>query len=412
MSTTTNDVASLNGIYKEVYSDKIQDLIPDGTKLLNMIKFAGAEKALGNLYHMPAVLGLEHGFTYGGSAGSAFTLRAGVSATHEDAQVKGSELVLRAYLSVGAVSRSKTKSAFVQASKHVVENMLKSFARRLEVQLMYGQADGGIGVIESVTGLVIKIEDHEWAAGIWSGAEKMPIEIRSSGGTLRGEAIISSVDLDSKEITIDAVPGGTVATDVIYYASAYGNEFAGIHKMLTNTGTLFNINAGTYSLWKGNLVEVGTNFTGGEAVLSFAKVEEAVAKGMEKGLFEEDMLVVCNPKSWNNLLTEQAAKRSYDQSYSSSKLEQGSKSIMFHSQAGKMEIVSSIFCKEGYAYVLCLKDFMRVGSSDITLDQPGFEGKFVKLLETVNAYEIRSYSDQALFCKSPGKSSLLTFIKS
>ena len=319
---------------------------------------------------------------------------------------------MRAYLSVGAVSRSKTKAAFVQASKHVVENMLKSFARRLEVQLMYGQAEGGIGVIESVTGLVIKVEDHEWAAGIWSGAEKMPIEIRSSGGTLRGEAIITSVNLEDKEITIDAVPGGTVATDVIYYASAYGNEFAGIHKILTNTGSLFNINAGSYSLWKGNLVEVGTNFTGGEAVLSFAKVEAAVAKAMEKGLFEEDLLVVCNPKSWSNLLTEQAAKRSYDSSYSAAKLDQGAKSIVFHSQAGKMEIISSIFCKEGYAYVLCLKDFMRVGSSDITLDQPGFEGKFVKLLETVNAYEIRSYSDQALFCKSPGKSTLLTFIKS
>jgi hypothetical protein len=57
MSTTTNDVSSLNGIYKAVYADQIQDLIPEGTKLLNMIKFSGAEKSLGDLYNMPAVLG-------------------------------------------------------------------------------------------------------------------------------------------------------------------------------------------------------------------------------------------------------------------------------------------------------------------------------------------------------------------
>jgi hypothetical protein len=33
------------------------------------------------------VLGLEHGFTYGGTGGTAFALRNGVSSSHEDAQI-------------------------------------------------------------------------------------------------------------------------------------------------------------------------------------------------------------------------------------------------------------------------------------------------------------------------------------
>lgn len=409
---TTNDFQTMNSIYKEAYADKVKDLIPEGVKLLNMISFQGAERQPGNLYHQPVTLGLEHGFTYGGSGGTAFALRNGVSSTHEDAQIRGHEMILRSYLSVGAVSRSKGKNAFIQASKLIVENMLKSFARRLEVQLLYGQAAGGIGVIETAAAGVIKVEDHEWAPGIWSGAEKMPVEVRSAAGALRGECSVVSVDIPAKEVTVDAIPFGTVATDVLFYAGAFDKEFAGIHKIITNTGLLFGIDASNYSLWSGNTVNVGTNFTGGEAVLSFAKVEEAIAAGMEKGLADEDVIVLCNPRSWNNLLTEQAAKRQYDSSYSSSKMENGAKALTFYGQNGKIEIHSSIYCKEGYAYVLPMSCYMRIGSSDVTLDQPGFEGKFLKLLENANAYEMRAYTDQALFCSQPGTSTLLTFIKS
>lgn len=413
MSQSSNDFASMQSIFKESYADKVKDLIPEGVKLLNMINFMSAERQPGNLYHQPCVLGLEHGFTYGGSGGTAFNLRNGISSTQQDAQIKGHEMVLRSYLSVGAVSRSKGKNAFIQASKLIVENMLKSFSRRLEVQLLYGQAAGGIGVVESLPSAnTIKIEDHEWAAGIWSGSENMPIEFRSSGGVLRGEASIVSNNLSTKEIVLDAAPAGVVPTDVIYYAGAYGKEFAGVHKIITNSASLFNIDASVYSLWKGNTVNVGTNFSGGEAVLSFAKIEEAIAAAMEKGLGDDDVIVLCNPRSWNNLLTEQTAKRSYDSSYSSQKMENGAKSIKFYGQNGMIEIHSSIYCKEGYSYVLAMDCFSRIGSSDVTMDQPGFEGKFLKLLENANAYEMRCYTDQALFCASPGLNTLLTFIKS
>ena len=412
MSQTTNDFETMNAIFKEVYADKVKDLIPEGVKLYNMIDFVGADKQPGDIYVQPVTLGLEHGFTYGGQAGTAFALRNGIASTHEQAQIRGHEMVLRSYLSVGAVSRSKGKGAFVQASKLIVQNMLKSFARRLEVQLLYGQADGGIGVVESTAGAVIKIEDHEWAAGIWSGSEKMDIEIRSAAGALRGEATILSNSLQNKEITVDVLPAGTVATDVIYYAGAFSKEFAGVHKIITNTATLFNIDSSQFSLWRGNTVEVGTDFAGNEAVLSFAKIEEAIAVAMEKGLMEEDVMVLCNPKSWTNLLTEQDAKRRYDNSYDKSKAEAGHKAITFYGQNGMIEIHSSIYCKEGYAYVLPLKEYYRIGSSDITFEQPGFAGKFLKLLENANAYEMRAYTDQALFCCAPGTSTLLTFIKS
>jgi hypothetical protein len=44
-----NTFQTLNGHFKEVYSDKINDLRPDGVKLLNSISFLEAEKNPGNL---------------------------------------------------------------------------------------------------------------------------------------------------------------------------------------------------------------------------------------------------------------------------------------------------------------------------------------------------------------------------
>lgn len=416
MAQAANTLETLNGHFKEVYADKIKDLVPEGVKVYRMIDFMTAGKQLGSFYHQPVLLSYEHGFTYGGDGGKAFALNQAIASKSEDAQIRGSEMVLRSYLSIGAVSRSmNSKASFVQESKFVVESMLKSFLKRMEVQLMYGQASGGLGVVESVSTADVVIEAHEWAPGIWGGAENMRVQIyNAAGSTLRGEFEVQSVNFDTRTLTLDqsAAAAGVTATDVVFYAGAKGKEFAGIHSILENdSSTLFNINAGTYSLWRSSKINVGTNFTGSEAVLSFDKVEEAVARCMEKGLEEGKVTLICSHLSWKNLLTEQAAKRQYDSSYSSAKFEQGAKSIEFMSQVGKIEIMSSIYCKAGYAYLISKDCFSRVGSSDIRFDQPGFEGKFVKLLENVNAYELRSYSDQALFCSAPGHNALLKFIK-
>lgn len=56
-STPNNTVGNLNGLFKESYADKLKELIPDGVKLLTMIKFMSKDKQPGNLYHQPVVLG-------------------------------------------------------------------------------------------------------------------------------------------------------------------------------------------------------------------------------------------------------------------------------------------------------------------------------------------------------------------
>tara|TARA_R100001086_G_C11833901_1_gene257350 strand:+ start:366 stop:1604 length:1239 start_codon:yes stop_codon:yes gene_type:complete len=406
-----NTVQSLNANFKEVYADKIKDLVPSAVKLVNMIPFNKADKQLGLQYNQPVILGLENGFTYGGSDGEAFTLNASVRTPLKNAVVKGHELVLRSMLSVGAASRAvSNKNAFEQTTKLLIGNMLKSMNHRLEIQLMYGQA--GLGIIESNSGAVLKIEDHEWAPATWNGSEGARVEVYSAAGALRGAATIKKISQLAKTVELDVLPAGTVATDVLYWFGAKDKEFIGLHAIGLKAGTLFGIDNTEFDLFRGNTVDVGTNFAGGEAVLSFAKIEESVAVAMEKGLGEEEVTVIVNPKSWNSLLTEQAAKRQYDESYRSSEIEQGMRAIRFYGMNGTIKIMASTFCKEGYAYAFCEKEFMRVGSSEITFDPPGYEGEFFKLMENANGYEIRCYTDQALFCARPACITVLRYIKS
>jgi len=409
-STPDNVVGNLNGFFKEQYADKLKDLIPEGLKVINAIPFAAKEKQGGNLFHQPVILGMEHGVTFASSDEDAFNLLPAIAGQIKDAQVRGNPMVMRSILGYAAASRAMKGGAqsFMEATKYLVSNMLRSMSKKLEIQMLYGQK-GYAGVESAVlvgTPTLITIADAEWAPGIWAGAEGMPIDIYDSTlATLRGSFVVASVDMDAKTITVttSAFAAGVTTADVIFHKGAKDHEFAGIHKILeTTSGTMFNINVGSYNLFKGNSYPVG-------GALSFAKMTKAAARPVEKGL-DSKLTVFVNPRGWADLLNDQAALRKYDSSYSPVKVENGSKSIVFHSQNGDLEIVPSIYVKEGYAYGLALDEWSRVGSSDITFKRPGQGEDFFRDLENSAGYEMRLYTDQAVFCCAPGKNVLLTGI--
>src|SRR5689334_15497366 len=132
-----NTVSTLNGLFKEVYADKIENLIPEGTKFMQKVPFSARKKELGSLYHQPVILGLEHGITYAGPTDDAFSLDDAISGVIRDATVQGSQMMLRSRLGIAAASRAAggEPKAFENATKFLVRNMLRSMARRVEVGL-------------------------------------------------------------------------------------------------------------------------------------------------------------------------------------------------------------------------------------------------------------------------------------
>lgn len=402
-------LGNLNGLFKQVYADRLKDLIPDGVKLLNMIKFSAKDKT-GDKYNQPVILGMEHGVTFAASEEDAFELNDAVAGKIKNAEVRGNALVLRSVIGYKAISASiGSESAFQEATKYLVANMLRSVTKKLEIEMLYGTK--GYGKVKTqvlVGGTQIAIKDSEWAPGIWAGAEGMPITIVRAGTPVAGSGTalkVASVNFETKTITLTAALAVQIEEDDdIFHFGALGKEFKGIHAILEqSSGDLFNISQTDFTLFKGNVYDCD----GDE--LSFDHLNNAIARAVEKGL---DSKVVCmvNPRTWADLLTEQAALRKYDSSYSNGKLEQGSKSLLFHSQNGEIEIVPSIYVKEGNAYIIEPSSFMRVGSQDVSFKRPGFGDDFFRELDSAAGFELRCYTDQALFTSMPSHNVLITGI--
>jgi hypothetical protein len=334
-------------------------------------------------------------------------LNAAVAGATKDATVKGNQLVLRSVLAYSAASRSLTsQAAFEDATKFLVQNMMRSVAKKLEIELFYGQQE--YAIVESSDSTSITIQESEWAPGIWAGSEGLTVQIyHPSLAPERGSGfLITAVDMENRKITFSSDPSAALVAngDRVFHKGAQGNEFAGIHKIITNSGSLFGIDASAYSLWKGNEYPISP-----AGALSFDSLQDGLSRAVEKGL-DSAVKVYVNPRSWADLLNEQAALRQYDSSYKANLGENGSESITFYSQTGKMEIIPSIYVKEGYAYLIATEECLRVGSTDITFRRPGQGDEFFRDQENNAGYELRAYTDQALFCMAPGKMVLISGI--
>jgi hypothetical protein len=409
------DVAQLNGNYKQVYGDSIQNLIPDVAKLVKQISFVGADKREGDKYHQPVSLTHENGFTYNGTGYNAFALNDHIAMTMKDAEVQGTELLLRSAISYGAAAKAATSiGAFKKVMSIVLENMMESATKRLEVGILYGQT--GIGIADSsvnvdATNTTLTLLTASWASGIWAGSEGAQLQFY----LLPSESLISSgadsiftvskVSTSARTITVTGTITGITALDSavsstgqasIYYRGAFGNEFAGMSKILQNTGTLFNINATSYNLWRGN------TYSASGAVMNIGKVLSANALAVDRGL-EEKTYMYCNPKTWANLNNDLAALRKFDGSYKKSKGDDGFESISYYAQNGEIEIVSHSCVKEGEAFMFPIKEVMRLGAQDVSFKTPGRGDEIFTQLANNAGYELRLYTEQAIFFQTPAK---------
>ena len=355
--------------------------------------------------------------TYADEDDGAFELNESIAGTMKPAKVRGYQMVLRSAISYSAASRAMSSAqAFQDATKLLVANMLDSVRNKLEVQLMLGQV--GIGRLDAdVTAganKTLPLQASHWAPGVWAGAEKMKVDIYdesvSSTIPLQVGAEIKNVDFETKSVVVTTLAANlTAANDIrIFPAGARGKEMAGLHAILSNQGSLFGIDAAQYNLWKGNKFDAKVG--GVEQVLTFSILQQAIAKAVEKGL-DKDVTVLVNPGHWDDLLVDEASLRSYDSSYKPDMAERGSKAIKFHSQNGMVEIVPSTLVMEGFAYVICPEDFQRIGSTDVTFRRPGQGDNFFRELESNAGFELRAYSDQALFCVKPARQILIEGLK-
>lgn len=401
-------VSTLNGLFKEVYGDEIKDLIPNSMRVQQMVPFVPKQKQIGNKYHQPVILAYPSGFTHalGDGTAGAFSLNAASASTLKDAQIQGSQILLREYLDYESAARSAaSRNAFVDGTALLFEMMQKAHRKRLEIQLLHGGID--IGVVSSTnSSTTVVMTQATWSDAMWAGSEGTVIDAYDTTGVTQrtGSMTIQSVNLSTRTLTVDATSTSLAATDRIFFKGANGNEMNGIHSILANTGSLFNISATTYSMW------ASSSYSASSAALTFNKVKAAVAQAVGRGL-DEDAVVLMNPKTWDNVLSDLAALRRYvEKQGKGTAYEIGSENVVFYSQNGKIELKPHIFCKEGFAYLLVPAHWKRLGATDVTFETPSYGGQIFTQLASNAGFEVRSYCHEAIFCEKPARQVLLNNI--
>ncbi len=331
----------------------------------------------------------------------------------KDAQVQGYQMLLRSTMSYDAAARATSggDKAFESATGLLVANMAESIGKRLEISMWHGQVGLGDATPTNVdaTSTTLAFATGEWATGIWAGGEGAKVDIYNGSTKLNttGEMTIDTVDTELKTLVISGAAADITAIDAVdpitvHWLGAFGNEMPGVDQIMENSGTLFNIDAGVYDLWRGNVVDYG-----GSGTLTLARVLAATAKAVQRGL-DENVKLYVNPDTFQDMNVDEAALRTYDSSYKGSEAVRGNENIMYYFQGGSIEVEPHNIIKEGDAYALPIKRWLRIGATDVTFRNPGKGSEFFRELNDNAGFELRAYLDQSIFTETPARSVKIT----
>jgi len=403
MASTSGPV-QLVGDFKNLYQNSgLVDAIPTWAILQDRYKFEEAE-SLGQYYIFGVVLQKENGATYAPSSGASSgpqTLNASIAGYVAQVQVEGYSIYMRSRLSYDAAAKASRagKKAFAQAYGAVLKNLKESHQYRLELSLLYGQ--DGLGVVSSNTSGVLVLTSASWATGIWAAGLKDAIleaftTVAASATQHNADLTITAISVADKSVTVSGTNSAVVAGDILYFKGARTttgwNECPGLNKILTNTGTLFNVSAASYDAWKSQSYSVGGN-------LSMTAILQGAALGMNYGL--EKGVLFCAPEKFAQLGIDEAALRRYINDGDAKRTQRGVKGVQFMLGPVDIEVMAHPFVKQGQAMLLPDDHVHRVGATDITMGMPGSDEPMEVHVTDTTALEIRSMSDQGVYIERP-----------
>ena len=429
--------ATIVNVFKKVYGD-ISNLVPEGYKFIEMVDFSQKER-VGESYNEAVVLTNECGLSLGGTAGDIFDLNPAKAGAVKQATITPYVSVISSVVPWSVLSRSAQggERAFIDGTKHIVANNIRSHMNFLEVLALYGQSSellgyvsyatatyrgvaltngaGTVGGVAFTAGVntsskAIMMAPGSFASGIWIGKEGATVNEVDSNGAIVASGTLLSVDSENGILYVDFTPvaaSSTTSHRLCFDGMETSKELVGAHKILTNTGTLFGISASTssgYSVWRGSSTSLSS------VLLTYDRLQTAAANAVNRGGLDQDVEVQVNPRSFAKLLSAEGAKRVYDKSYSSGEFDNGAEAVSFYYAGGVMRIVPNRFVKEGHAFGFVKDTWVRSGSASISLKIPGIDKEVIFPLENSSAYAFRSYSDQYVFCRAPARNFIITGI--
>lgn len=428
MASVETVSTSLNGNFKNVYGDKIFDLVPESDILYrnDRIKFVSKKGREGLQFNQPVLVALPSSATWGLNGP---TLNTPIAMQMANATVTGSAITMRDVLSYDSAARAAgSEAAFEGTVGLVLRTLFKAHGKFAEIDLLYGNGSitSGVSLCQSTAvvtsggNAAVTVTYATWAPAMFSGFQNAKLDAYQAASLINTNAALQIVSVNvvpvsstvggvltlsgnASDITALVATNGGTAVDYYWYG-AYGNNMVGIAGILRNTGSLFGINAATYDLWQAN------TFSCGSTQLTFSKLQQAVALGVSRGL-DEDVMALMAPVTFADLVNEQAGARRYDSSYNAKKNDNGSEALTYWGPAGKIEVVPHMFVHQGESFIIPPKELVKVGPLDhISPTLPGINGDIFFQSPTAASYEVRLFSDFGLLNNMPAKSTYVSSI--
>jgi hypothetical protein len=409
--------AQAQAMFKQVFGDTFLKVLEPQNKLQTLFPFETSEKP-GEAFVQAIRMTEEHGFTLRASGQAATTMNSPVALKVERATILGSIIDFASRVDVETMVRAmSSKQTFKDHVGLRMEGMRDAMRRHLEWNCLYGGTPlATVTAIGSgTTTRTLTIDPKAWAGGWWAASENMPLDITSdAAGTTKlntnASIAVSGYDLSARTVTVTgnstdlaavATALGSASVYVWRLGGSAATEAPGIITILnTQSGTVNGISATSYGMWRG--VQQAVN-----GQLTMAQVLQADAKCAERGLSKASKKCYVSPRNFAVLNSDLSASRRYDGSFSRKAIN-GFGAIEFYSPSGVIEFETHPYLKDGDAPLLDTATWSRVGPSDITFEIPGSGGDYFVLVQGVQAYEYRGYSQQGMLCTAPAHSAVLS----
>jgi hypothetical protein len=404
---TTNDPTTLDSRLKVRYPKGIAQLVPMSTVLMRKLKLR-QDITPGKNVTFDVQLAHEAGFTVGSSG--SLTLNPAVAQASASAIVEGYQIVLRSQVSYDLIVRAKSEdAAFASFNDRKFIPMTESFQKRCEILAM-GYGRGSIGVVtgapvDSASTLTIQFTAGSWCPALFLGSKGTTVEAFSAltGGSQHdGDLVISSVDSANRKIVVTAAADAytNVADgDFIFYEGHRAAAPYGLVDIAKNTGTLYNISASSYDLWKSQAYDVGTS------ALTLAKILSASGELADRGC-DQALTCLVPALCFQKLVSDEAFLVQHNGGTETAK--NGFKKIVFSGVTGDIEILPYMFIKQGEFLMFPESQTYRIGASNMTSRISDKTGDMYFDMEDSTAVQMRLYAEWTVFCERPAWISLGT----
>lgn len=417
---------NVNDLLHEQYANKVAKLHPEDNYCQTKVPFKG-EKTVQRGYILPVRVSRNHGVHRWANRVGGGTAAEGQTNKFERAVVNAPNFLFPWQIDLQEMEEMENASKDKASAKlaDLLDYWVADARRELELEMLLGGWRGTIAHASVAAGsgdqTDIQLTKGSFIPGLWFGAENTPLEIRLSsdnatvlqnGGTTH-KYTLKAVDMDTATLTVQAstTQGATdleaISADHDLFAfGAYGNAVqTPLRTQIANTGTMFGINAATWSVWAGNTFALpGTRFTLSELN------KRVMARLAPKVTGRTVIDILVSDLTFSEFNEDAAAALVVNAEAKAEEFANGYTKISFRSSRITAYLRPHLYVPNGEAYVIPRNKCTRVGATDLSM-QSHTSGQNDYLVRPKNGtvYGGSMYTNQQIFLEAPSHAALVTW---